>query len=50
MNLETQAAIVNQWFGGIPTMNAPFRQPGHGQKADDPCFSYIQDDIRNLTS
>ena len=45
MNQEAQAAIVDQWFGGVPTMNAPFRQVGKGMDPKDPYFSYIEENI-----
>ena len=46
MNDEAQGALVDQWFGGVATINAPFRQVGKGMDPNDPYFSYIKDNIR----
>ncbi|HEX3479660.1 MAG TPA: hypothetical protein VHT91_31770 [Kofleriaceae bacterium] len=45
-NLEAQAAIVDQWFGGIATVNAPLRTPEHSMDGTDPYFPYIQNNLR----
>lgn len=42
-NLEQQAAIVDQWFGGTPTVVVPNRKP---MDSNDPYFGYIRDNIR----
>jgi hypothetical protein len=42
-NLEQQAAIVDQWFGGVPTAAVPNRSV---MNSTDPYFSYIRDNIR----
>jgi Phosphoesterase family len=44
--LEMQGAIVDQWFGGIPTVNAPNRDRMHAAALDDPYFGYIANNIR----
>lgn len=42
-NLEQQAAIVDQWFGGKPTPVVPNRKE---MDENDPYFIYIRDHIR----
>jgi len=42
-NLEQQAAIVDQWFGGTDTAVVPFRKQ---MDQNDPYFGYIRDNIR----
>ena len=42
-NLEAQAAIVDQWFAGIPTVVVPNRTQ---MNENDPYFIYIRDNIR----
>ena len=42
-NLEQQAAIVDQWFGGTPTVVVPNRK---AKDENDPYFAYIRDNIR----
>jgi hypothetical protein len=41
--LEGQAAIVDEWFAGAPTVAAPNRSR---MDSNDPYFRYIQDNIR----
>jgi LGFP repeat len=43
--LEAQAAIVDQWFGGIPAVNAPLRTSKLPMDQSDPYFPYIRDNI-----
>jgi hypothetical protein len=42
-NLEAQAAIVDQWYAGIPTPAVPNRK---ASDVNDPYFHYITDNIR----
>ena len=42
-NLEAQASIVDEWFGGIATPVVPNRKP---MDPNDPYFHYIRDNIR----
>ena len=42
-NLEQQAAIVDQWFGGTPTVVVPNRK---AMDEDDPYSTYIRDHVR----
>jgi hypothetical protein len=44
---EAQATLVEQWFGGIPTVEAPNRHEGLlPPDPADPYFSYLQNNIR----
>jgi uncharacterized protein with LGFP repeats len=42
-NLEAQGAIVDQWFGGIPTPVVPNRKP---MDPNDPYFLYIANNVQ----
>lgn len=42
-NLEAQGAIVDQWFAGVPVVNAPNRKP---EDKLDPYFRYIANNIQ----
>ena len=47
---EAQGALVDQWFGGFATVNAPNRTKDNNvddtKHTTDPYFHYIQDNIR----
>lgn len=46
-NLEAQGAMVDQWFGGTPTVVAPYRK---AMDPSDPYFGYIANNIRTGTT
>jgi hypothetical protein len=49
-NAEQQGAIVDEWFGGKPTVNAPNRQKDNNVDdalhLTDPYFHYLRDNVR----